>query len=86
MYRARLRESGGEVAVKIQRPHVMQTVACDLFLIRRICVAVRGFTWIPIDLVGVVDDFAVTFFRELDYLTEGKNADYFAWTVRHLPR
>ena len=46
VYKAELREGGQAVAVKVQRPLVLQTVACDLFLIRRICVALRAFTFV----------------------------------------
>lgn len=39
VYRARLREAygGQEVAVKVQRPDVLPTVALDLFIIREAC-------------------------------------------------
>lgn len=32
----------------------------------------------------LVDEFAVSFFAELDYKQEASNAEYFAFTVRHL--
>lgn len=31
-----------EVAVKVQRPHVLETVSCDLFILRRVTAALRG--------------------------------------------
>jgi hypothetical protein len=45
-----------------------QTLACDLFLLRRVCVALRSLPQTnSIDLVGVVDELAMSMFNELDY-------------------
>ena len=42
---------GGEVAVKVQRPSVMESVALDLFLMRRLALFLRRFpqVWLPPD-------------------------------------
>jgi len=40
VYRARLREGGQEVAVKVQRPLASSLIACDLFLLRLVCCSV----------------------------------------------
>ena len=39
VYRATLRDAygGGEVAVKVQRPRVLERVALDLYVIREAC-------------------------------------------------
>ena len=45
-----------------------QTLACDIFLLRRVCVALRSLPQTnSIDLVGVVDELAMSMFNELDY-------------------
>merc|ERR1712238_638758 len=36
VYKAVLRDNGDEVAVKVQRPGVLETVSLDLFLVREI--------------------------------------------------
>ncbi len=36
MYRAVLRDGGAEVAVKIQRPNIGETIAVDMLLLRRL--------------------------------------------------
>lgn len=45
-----------------------QTLACDIFLLRRVCVALRSLPQTnSIDLVGVVDELAMSMFNELDF-------------------
>ena len=55
VYKGRL-HTGEAVAVKVQRPYVLETVTVDLFIIRRIGLAlrefpqftqVRGYRWRP---------------------------------------
>lgn len=43
MYKGKLIETGEIVAVKVQRPYVLETVTIDLFIIRRLGVALRRF-------------------------------------------
>lgn len=77
MYRGRL-HSGEEVAVKVQRPGVLETVTIDLFIIRRIGQFLKRFPEIPTDFVALLDEWAARFFEELDYIREGENATKFA--------
>lgn len=77
MYRGRL-HSGEEVAVKVQRPGVLETVTIDLFIIRRIGQFLKRFPDIPTDFVALLDEWAARFFEELDYVREGANATKFA--------
>ncbi|KAL3694793.1 hypothetical protein R1sor_008444 [Riccia sorocarpa] len=78
VYKGRLRETGEIVAVKVQRPYVLETVTVDLFVIRRLGVALRRFPQIATDVVGLVDEWAARFFEELDYVNEGSNGTRFA--------
>ncbi|CAM6088773.1 unnamed protein product [Calypogeia fissa] len=78
VYKGRLIENGHVVAVKVQRPYVLETVTIDLFIIRKLGVALRRFPQIATDVVGLVDEWAARFFEELDYVHEGENAMRFA--------
>lgn len=40
MYRGRLRSTGEEVAVKVQRPGIGDTIALDMVLLRRLMAAI----------------------------------------------
>lgn len=43
VYKGRLRENGDIVAVKVQRPFVLETVTVDLFVIRNLGLVLRKF-------------------------------------------
>lgn len=78
VYKGRLKENGHLVAVKVQRPFVLETVTVDLYIIRRLGLFLRKFPQISIDVVGLVDEWAARFFEELDYVNEGENGTLFA--------
>ncbi|KAK4406061.1 hypothetical protein Sango_0612600 [Sesamum angolense] len=78
VYKGRLKENGDLVAVKVQRPFVLETVTVDLFIIRNLGLVLRKFPQISIDVVGLVDEWAARFFEELDYVNEGENGTLFA--------
>ncbi|GMP55687.1 hypothetical protein CsSME_00020436 [Camellia sinensis var. sinensis] len=78
VYKGRLKENGDLVAVKVQRPFVLETVTVDLFVIRNLGLVLRKFPQVSIDVVGLVDEWAARFFEELDYVNEGENGTYFA--------
>ncbi|KAK7355361.1 hypothetical protein VNO80_14616 [Phaseolus coccineus] len=82
VYKGRLKENGDLVAVKVQRPFVLETVTIDLFVIRNLGLALRKFPQISIDVVGLVDEWAARFFEELDYVNEGENGNRFAEMMR----
>ncbi|GLC71027.1 hypothetical protein PLESTF_001062300 [Pleodorina starrii] len=79
VYRGRLRPElgGGEVAVKVQRPGVLEQVALDLFIMRRLAVQLNKSAKMNTDWAAVIDAWAVRFFHELDYRREAANADLF---------
>lgn len=82
VYKGRLKENGDLVAVKVQRPFVLETVTVDLFVIRNLGLVLRKFPQVSIDVVGLVDEWAARFFEELDYVNEGENGTLFAEMMR----
>ncbi|KAK3016430.1 hypothetical protein RJ639_006263 [Escallonia herrerae] len=78
VYKGRLKENGDLVAVKVQRPFVLETVTVDLYVIRNLGLVLRKFPQVSIDVVGLVDEWAARFFEELDYVNEGENGTIFA--------
>ncbi|CAI7795538.1 unnamed protein product, partial [Closterium sp. NIES-54] len=87
VYKGKLKSTGEAVAVKVQRPYVLETVTIDLYIIRRLGLALRGIPQIATDVVGLVDEWAARFFEELDYVNEACNADLFAESMaKDLPQ
>lgn len=82
VYKGRLKENGDLVAVKVQRPFVLETVTVDLYVIRNLGLVLRRFPQISVDVVGLVDEWAARFFEELDYVNEGENGILFAEMMR----
>mmetsp|Transcript_5770 Transcript_5770/g.11837 ORF Transcript_5770/g.11837 Transcript_5770/m.11837 type:complete len:809 (-) Transcript_5770:159-2585(-) len=75
VYKAKLRSNGDTVAVKVQRPAVLETVSLDLFLAREIGLIARNFPALSdrLDAVALLDEFAFRFYQELDYNLECEN-------------
>lgn len=79
VYRARL-HTGEEVAVKVQRPNLKETIGFDIALLRRIIQLTDRF--FPranenADWEGMLREFSQTVSEEMDYVQEGRNADRF---------
>lgn len=75
VYKAKLRETGETVAVKVQRPGVLETVSLDLYLAREAGLIARNFPFLSdrLDAVALLDEFAYRFYQELDYNLECEN-------------
>jgi predicted unusual protein kinase regulating ubiquinone biosynthesis (AarF/ABC1/UbiB family) len=92
VYRARL-HSGKEVAVKVQRPNLEAILSFDIaVLYRMVQVTNRLFPQANenADWEGMLREFYVTIFEEIDYVKEGRNADRFRrnfrdWRVVRVP-
>ena len=92
VYRARL-HTGEEVAVKVQRPGLRQTVGFDVAVLGRIT---RRLSRLPsvsenADWEGMLREFRETIAEEMDYVREGRNADRFResfrdWRAVRVPR
>jgi len=79
VYRAALRKTGEEVAVKVQRPDVEPQIFTDLFLFR---ILATFFDKVSFERLGckaelVVDEFGEKLLEELDYLQEATNIQDF---------
>ncbi|HEU0253685.1 MAG TPA: AarF/ABC1/UbiB kinase family protein [Pyrinomonadaceae bacterium] len=84
VYRARL-ATGEEVAVKVQRPNLESTIAFDIAILYRLVKLTNRF--FPkanenADWEGMLREFHVTIFEEMDYVKEGRNADRFRYNFR----
>jgi predicted unusual protein kinase regulating ubiquinone biosynthesis (AarF/ABC1/UbiB family) len=84
VYRARL-FSGEEVAVKVQRPDLEEIVSFDVAILYRLVKLTNRF--FPranenADWEGMLREFHLTVFEEMDYVKEGRNADRFRYNFR----
>ncbi|HEY9405738.1 MAG TPA: AarF/ABC1/UbiB kinase family protein, partial [Pyrinomonadaceae bacterium] len=92
VYRARL-HTGEEVAVKVQRPALAETVSLDIAVLRRIVARLARYPSFNenADWQGMLDEFDETIHEEMDYAHEARNAERFRenfkdWRVVHVPR
>ncbi len=92
VYRARL-HTGEEVAVKVQRPNLEETIRFDIFVLGRLVrrmVARFPAAGENADWEGMLGEFSQTIHEEMDYALEGRNADRFranfqVWRAVHVP-
>ena len=78
VYRARLTGTDTYVAVKVQRPQILSTVSKDLYVLRRAAEVYQGLIerFAPqqrTDYVALLNEWAVGFYTELDFLNEASN-------------
>ncbi|KAI9073311.1 hypothetical protein K1719_044719 [Acacia pycnantha] len=73
VYRARLRQSQQVVAVKVQRPGVQAAISLDMLILRYLAGFIRRAGKFNTDLQAVVDEWASSLFREMDYNNEARN-------------
>lgn len=78
---------GDQVAVKIQRPDMLQVISLDLALVRRLAAIVerfprlsRGQEW-----VSIIDEFGAKLFEELDYVHEAHLTAWFRSNAQDVP-
>ena len=85
VFRAKLREDGREVAVKVQRPDIMEQIALDMHLIRETAPVLKRTFNLNTDLAGTVDAWGLGFVDELDYISEARNAEEFTESIQSTP-
>ncbi|KAL4853737.1 hypothetical protein ACK3TF_005338 [Chlorella vulgaris] len=82
VYRARLKATGQEVAVKVQRPNALATISKDLYVMRRAVGVyeriVRRFTAQTTDYQSLLSTFAEGLYTEMDFRNEALNAQLMA--------
>jgi predicted unusual protein kinase regulating ubiquinone biosynthesis (AarF/ABC1/UbiB family) len=82
VYKGVLRSTGQEVAVKVQRPQVLQNVALDLHLMRSIAPRWQKLKEMNTNLTGLVDAWGTGFINELDYRKEAKATTEFSMAMK----
>jgi predicted unusual protein kinase regulating ubiquinone biosynthesis (AarF/ABC1/UbiB family) len=78
VYKAKLASTGEYVAIKVQRPRVLETVSKDLYVLRRAAEVYQGLIerFAPqqrTNYVALLNEWAVGFYTELDFLNEASN-------------
>ncbi len=69
---------GSEVVIKVQRPHIQETINDDLEILADMALLAKNTALNDlVDPIAVVEDFAFILRNELDYRREGRNADRF---------
>jgi len=83
VYRARL-HTGQEVAVKVQRPLLRETVGFDISVLARITRFLARFPSVSenADWEGMLGEFDATIHEEMDYAREARNAELFRRNFR----
>ena len=81
VYKAMLAD-GTQVAVKVQRPDVAESIALDLLLLRLIAPRFQAWRKLNTDLVGLVDEWGARFVAELDYTQEAAQGTAFIAAMR----
>ena len=77
VYRGKLRDSGREVAIKVQRPGILPSIALDMHILRLLAPYIQSSKNLNSDLVGLLDQWGSRFVAELDYLREAENGKDF---------
>ena len=88
VYKAQLKsdkDQGTYVAVKVQRPDIINSVSLDMHIIRKLAPLIKNAASLQSDLVGVVDDWGRGFVDELNYTKEAQNARIFMDTISQTP-
>ncbi|KAH8079110.1 hypothetical protein JL720_9367 [Aureococcus anophagefferens] len=78
VYKATLAEDGSDVAVKVQRPKILEQVSKDLYVLRRAAEVYQRLMdrFAPqqkTNYVELLNEWAVGFYTELDFLSEVEN-------------
>ncbi|HEX9962926.1 MAG TPA: AarF/ABC1/UbiB kinase family protein, partial [Pyrinomonadaceae bacterium] len=92
VYRAKL-FTGEEVAVKVQRPNLAGIIKGDIEILRKVAKFAERFPSLNenADWAGMLREFDETIHEEMDYASEGRNAERFQesfkeWTNVHVPK
>ncbi|MCY7276115.1 MAG: AarF/ABC1/UbiB kinase family protein, partial [Phormidesmis sp. CAN_BIN44] len=85
VYKGKLK-TGEDVAVKVQRPGLAESIALDMYILRKIAAwTMNNIKRVRSNLVAIADELATRIFEETDYNQEGRNAERFASLYGYLP-
>ncbi len=77
VYKGKLK-TGEEVAIKVQRPDLQESITIDIYILRRLASwAQNNIKQIRSNLIAITDELATRIFEEMDYAQEGRNAQLF---------
>ncbi|KAK2080806.1 hypothetical protein QBZ16_000660 [Prototheca wickerhamii] len=68
---------GAEVAIKVQRPGVAAQISLDVFILRGAAGALQRLLRLQADAPALLDEWASSLYKELDYRGEARNAARF---------
>jgi predicted unusual protein kinase regulating ubiquinone biosynthesis (AarF/ABC1/UbiB family) len=85
VYQATLKETDQQVAIKVQRPDIIEQIALDMHLLREMAPIFKRTFNLNSDTVGTVDAWGSGFVDELDYLQESQNAETFMEAIGKTP-
>lgn len=69
VYKAKLKQTGRFVAVKVQRPGIEEAIGLDFYLLRGLGILVNKYVdFISSDVVALIDEFAKRVYQELNYV------------------
>ena len=75
--------TGEDVAIKVQRPGLLQRIALDIFILRNCAKFVRRWKRTNSNLPALIDDWASSIYREMSYVNELQNAETFKELFAH---
>jgi predicted unusual protein kinase regulating ubiquinone biosynthesis (AarF/ABC1/UbiB family) len=88
VYKAILRDTGEEVAIKVQRPNVEPLIFRDLYIFRQLARFVTPFAMKKLGCNAelIVDEFGEKLLEELDYAQEARNIQDFLENFKNDPK
>lgn len=85
VYKGKLK-TGETVAVKVQRPDLIERIAKDIYIMRSLAIwAQKNIKRLRSNLVAITDELAGRIFEEINYEKEAENAERFAQLYGNLP-
>lgn len=85
VYKGTLISDGSEVAIKVQRPGVVTSIALDVYILRQLAKVVKKARKLNSDLPALLDEWATSLFKELDYRVEAENGERFKELFGEMP-
>ncbi|MBK1987690.1 AarF/ABC1/UbiB kinase family protein [Sphaerospermopsis aphanizomenoides BCCUSP55] len=86
VYKGKL-QTGEIVAVKVQRPGIIDILVLDIYLLQQLSTWVqKNIPFIHTNIRALTDELANSIFKEMDYVQEGLNGQKFAQLYGNLPQ